>query len=90
MFRYRVNEPFRWKLTSKTKQIMRILLNHSIWLMNSSIDTVLTIKYGHDIAILKMRVYDKVDYIEVGKLQVGVVEMHSFSRGSHMYYSLMK
>ena len=89
-FRYRVNEPFRWKLTCKTKQIMRILLKHGIRLMNSLIDTVLTINFGQDIAILKMPVYNKVEYIEVGKLQVGVVKMQSFCRGRHMYYSLMK
>ena len=63
---------------------MRILLKHGFPLMNSSIDTVLTI------VILKMPVYDKGDYIEVGKLQVGVVKMRSFCRGRHMYYSLMK
>ena len=65
---------------------MRILLKHGIRLMNSWIDTVLTIKFGHDIAILKMSVYDKVDYLEVGKLQVGVVKMRIFIPGRHMYY----
>ena len=69
---------------------MRIFLKHCIRLMNSWIDTVLTIKFGHGIAILKMPVYDKFDYIEVEKLQVGVTEMRSFCRGRHMYYSLMK
>ena len=67
--------------------MMRILLKHGIQLMNSWIDTVLTIKFCHDIAILKMPVYVKVDYIEVGKLQVGVVKMRSLSRGRQMYYS---
>ena len=46
VFRYKVNEPIWWKLTCKTKQIMRILLKHGIQLMNSWIDTVLTIKFA--------------------------------------------
>ena len=90
VFRYRVYKPFTWKLTCETKQMMRILLKHSFPLMNSSIDTVLIIKFGHDIAILKMPVYDGVDNIRVGKLRVGAVKMRSFSRDRHMYYSLMK
>ena len=69
---------------------MRIFLKHGIQLMNSWSDTVLTSQFGHDIVILKMPVYDKVDYIEVGKLQVGVVKMRIFSRGRHIYYSLKK
>ena len=28
VFRYRIYEPFRWKLTRKTKQMTRLLLKH--------------------------------------------------------------
>ena len=32
---------------------------------NSSIDVVLTFEFGHDITILKMATFYKVDYIEI-------------------------
>ena len=43
---------------------MRIFPLHGIRLFDSSIDIVLTFGFGHDIAILKMAIFDKVDDIE--------------------------
>ena len=34
-------------------------------LFGSSIDVVLTFEFGHDITILKMAIFDKVDYIDI-------------------------
>ena len=46
---------------------MRIFLIQGFQLFTSSIDTVLTFEFGHNITILKMAIFDKVDYIEMNQ-----------------------
>ena len=66
VFRYRVQEPFWWKLSyNQTWQIVKIFLIQGFRLFDSSIDTVSTFEFGHDITILKMVYLDKVDQVEI-------------------------
>ena len=44
---------------------MRIFLIQGFQLFDSLIDIVLTFGFGHDIAILKMAIFNKVDYIDL-------------------------
>ena len=44
---------------------MRIFSIQGFWLFDSLIDIVLTFEFGHDIAVLKMAIFDEVDYIEI-------------------------
>ena len=44
---------------------MRIFLIQGFRLFDSSIDIVLTFEFGHYITILKMAIFDKVDYIDI-------------------------
>ena len=59
VFRYRVKEPFLWK-----QRIFSI--------QGSLVDIVLTFGFGHDILILKMTIFDDVDYIDIEPALVGI------------------
>ena len=45
--------------------MVRTLSIQGFRLSDSSIDIVLTFGFGHDIVILKMAIFDKVDYIDI-------------------------
>ena len=45
--------------------MVRIFSIQCLQLFNSLIDTVLTFEFGHDITILKIAIFDKVDHIEI-------------------------
>ena len=44
---------------------MRIFLIQGFRVINGSIVIVLTFEYDHDITILKIAIFDKVDYIDI-------------------------
>ena len=56
---------FRWVLSCKTKQIVRLFSIQGFRLFNSSTNIVLTFELGHDITILKMAIFDEVDSIGI-------------------------
>ena len=45
--------------------MVRIFSIQCFQLFDSLIDTALTFEFGHDITILKMAIFDKVDHIEI-------------------------
>ena len=45
-------------------------------LFDSSIDIVLTFEFGHDVMILKMAIFDKVDYIEIELALLTVIQFN--------------
>ena len=47
------------------KQIERISSIQGFRLFYSLIDIILTFEFGHDITILKMTIFDNVDYIDI-------------------------
>ena len=41
------------------------IFNTGFWLFDGSINIVLTFGFSHDITILKLAIFDKVDYIDI-------------------------
>ena len=61
IFNIRVTEPFWWKLSCKTQQRGRIYLLKGFQSFDFSIDMVLNFDFGHNISILRMVIFNKVD-----------------------------
>ena len=47
--------------------MVRIFSIQGFRLFDSSIEIILTFEFGHNITILKMAIFDKVDYIEINQ-----------------------
>ena len=49
------------------------------WLFGSSIDVVLTFEFGQDTTILKIAIFDKIDYIEIEPVLIYTIQFYNLT-----------